>query len=114
MRKDNVMEIITPEEFFRSMHDIVTGHCAEGYKDRFQPEQILKRGRATIFFWKDGSKTVVKRSKGEPDDTYSAFVNALAKKMFGSRTAVKKLVDGVVEDESVSASREGVKGNGTV
>lgn len=106
MNKNNVMD-----NLFKDMIDCVTGHCVEGYKDRFQPEKIMKHERATIFFWKDGSKTVVKRSKGEPDDTYSAFVNALAKKMFGSRTAVKKLVDGVMEDETVSASGKGVEGN---
>lgn len=106
MDKNDVMN-----NFLKNVFDCMAGHCTVGYKDRFQPEKIMKHDRATIFFWKDGSKTVVKRSKGEPDDTYSAFVNALAKKMFGSRTAVKKLVDGVMEDESVSTSGKGIGGN---
>lgn len=55
-------------------------------------ETILKSGRATIVFWKDGSKTVVKLPAGEESDDYSAFTAALAKKIYGSNSAIKKII----------------------
>lgn len=58
----------------------------------YTPEKILKSGRATIVFWKDGSKTIVKLPAGEESDDYSAFTAALAKKIYGSNSAIKKVI----------------------
>ena len=69
---------------------------ARGYKQcfiRYQPRRILKSGNATIVFWADGTKTVVKRSYAEIDDPYAAFGAALCKKLYGSNSAVKKLIE---------------------
>lgn len=71
-------------------------NIAIGYKQcfiRYQPRRILKSGNATIVFWADGTKTVVKRSEGEPDDPYAAFGAALCKKLYGSNSAAKKLIE---------------------
>ena len=59
------------------------------------PEKIVKNGPATIVFWSDGTKTVVKRAIGERDDDYAAFCAALAKKVYGSNSAVKKVLNNV-------------------
>lgn len=56
------------------------------------PERIVKSGRATIVFWEDGTKTVVKRSPDEPDNDYNAFVAALGIKIFGSNSQLKKII----------------------
>lgn len=69
---------------------------ARGYKQcfiRYQPRRILKSGNATIVFWADGTKTVVKRSYAEIDDPYAAFGAALCKKLYGSNSAVKKIIE---------------------
>lgn len=60
---------------------------------RLTPERILKSGTATIVFWYDGTKTVVKRSSDEPENEYTAFTAALAKKVFGSNNAIKKIIE---------------------
>ena len=61
--------------------------------NNYFPEKILKSGRATIVFWKDGSKTVVKRAEDEPDNDYNAFCAAVTKKALGSTSAVRKVVE---------------------
>lgn len=64
------------------------------------PPRIEKNGIATIVFWNDGTKTVVKRGADEPDSDYAAFTAALAIKTFGSNSAVKRIVAGTKEQES--------------
>ena len=56
------------------------------------PKRILRNGRATIVMWADGTKTIVKRAEGEPDNDYTAFTAALAIKCFGSNSEVKRIV----------------------
>lgn len=56
------------------------------------PERIVKSGRATIVFWEDGTKTVVKRSPDEPDNDYNAFLAALGIKIFGNNSQLKKII----------------------
>ena len=56
------------------------------------PERIVKSGRATIVFWEDGTKTVVKRSDDEPDNEYNAYLAALGKRIYGSNSALKRLI----------------------
>lgn len=68
----------------------------EGYMKcylQYQPKRILKSGRATIVFWADETKTIVKRAEDEPDNDYAAFTAALAIKLFKSNSALKKLIE---------------------
>ncbi len=67
-------------------------------KSPFDPKRILRSGPATIVFWEDGTKTVVKCAADENDNTYAAFTAALAIKIFGSNSAVKKLVKSKTEE----------------
>jgi hypothetical protein len=60
---------------------------------KLSPERILKSGTATIVFWSDGTKTIVKRASDEPENEYTAFTAALAKKVFGSNNAIKKIIE---------------------
>ena len=59
---------------------------------KLMPDRILKSGNATIVFWNDGGKTIVKRAEDEPDNEYTAFTAALAKRVFGSNNAIKKII----------------------
>lgn len=63
------------------------------------PKRILRSGIATIVFWEDGSKTVVKRSPDEPDNEYAAFTAALAIRIFGSNSKVKKVIKTKTEEQ---------------
>ena len=59
----------------------------------YTPVRIIYNVKATIVFWKDGTKTVVKLSEGDYDNPYNAFCAALAKKIFGNNSRVRKIVD---------------------
>lgn len=58
----------------------------------YSPLRIVKNGVATIVFWQDGTKTVVKRGSDEPESDYAAFTAALGIKCFGSNSALKRIV----------------------
>ena len=56
------------------------------------PKNIFKNGLYTTVLWADVTKTIVKRGEDEPDDEYSAFTAALARKIYGTNSAVKRIV----------------------
>lgn len=60
--------------------------------DHLNVDRIIFSPPATIVLWKDGTKTVVKCAKGEPFSEYNGFAAALLKKVFGSNSAVKKII----------------------
>lgn len=62
-------------------------------KTLFTPKRIVKNGVATIVFWQDGTKTIVKRASDEPESDYAAFTAALGIKCFGSNSALKRIVE---------------------
>ena len=65
------------------------------------PKQIIHNAEAVIVFWKDGSKTIVRRREGDPDDIHSAFAQALVKKLFGATTTAHKMVDRVTKEQEL-------------
>lgn len=58
----------------------------------FEVQRILRNGPATIVFWGDGTKTVVKRPEGKEDDIYEAFTAALGIKMYKTNSHLKKFI----------------------
>lgn len=66
----------------------------------YTPKRILRHGPATIVFWQDGTKTIVKLSEGEEDNAYAAFTAALAIKIFGSNSKLKKMVKDLMEEKT--------------
>lgn len=65
----------------------------ERFADKiYTPKRILRHGIATIVFWQDGTKTVVKRHADELDNEYTAFCAALAIKVFGSNSQIKSVL----------------------
>lgn len=61
-------------------------------------ERVIYSGPATIVFWKDGTKTVVKCSKDEAFDPAIAILWCFLKKYFGSTSAAKEWLASVTED----------------
>lgn len=55
------------------------------------PNQIIFNPPATIVFWKDGTKTVVKCAEGEKFDPYTGFCYAFTEHFLGSISHIKKL-----------------------
>lgn len=60
--------------------------------DMYTPERILRNGPATVVFWVDGTKTVVKPGPNVTPNDYDAFTAALAIKVFGNNSHLKKLI----------------------
>lgn len=62
--------------------------------DKIRPvcTKIIRNGPVTVVFWEDGTKTLVRRNENTPDDPYFAFCAALAKKVYGNNTRVKKII----------------------
>ena len=58
----------------------------------YKPTKIIYNGVATVVFWNDGTKTVVKRAADQEDDKYGAFCAALAIKTYGSNSALKRTI----------------------
>ena len=55
-----------------------------------QVKRILVSGPCTIVFWADNTKTVVRCPEGKAFSEYEAFTAALAEKVYGSNSQVKK------------------------
>ena len=61
-------------------------------RSKFTPVRIIKNGPATVVFWKDGTKTVVKCAPETTPSDYDAFTAALAIKIFGNNSRLKKMM----------------------
>lgn len=55
-------------------------------------KQIIYSGEKTIILWADGTKTIVTCGVGDKFDPYAGFCAAVAKKLFGSTSKVKKII----------------------
>ena len=65
-------------------------------------KKIIYNPPATIVFWEDGSKTVVKCAQYDEYDPYYGFLAALAKKVYGNPSRVRKIVDKWAPEEEES------------
>ena len=84
-------DILRTEEVFKTVGKMI--HERKERKMSMTPKKIMRNGPATIVFWEDGTKTVVKKMPGDKDDIYAAFCAAFTKKYFGSNEKVKATVD---------------------
>lgn len=57
------------------------------------PTKIIYNPPATIVFWTDGTKTVVKCCEEDEYNEYYGFLCALGKKIFGTNRHLKKMID---------------------
>lgn len=71
-------------------------------------EYIIFNPPATIVFWSDGTKTVVKAMEGEKYEKYAGFAMACMKKMFGSTSRAKAIMRDCDEEE-INAQIEAMK-----
>lgn len=74
---------------------------AKPIPEGLDPIKIIVNGPATIVFWEDGTKTVVKCSKYDSYDLYSAFTAALAIKIFGTNSKVKSTLSNKLKIEKL-------------
>jgi hypothetical protein len=88
------LEVTAPPSFTLSTELYSAVKC-------FTPKKIIRNGPATVVFWPDNTKTVVKCSDGDKDSTYTAFCAALAQKIFGSNSKIKKMVSKLTEEQKL-------------
>lgn len=55
--------------------------------------QVIFSGPATTILWADDDKTTVKVAEGQQFDRYAGFCAAIVKKMFGSSSKAKNIMD---------------------
>ena len=63
--------------------------CCSAY---FTPKKIIRNNRTTVVIWDDDTKTIVRCEPNKKYDVYEAFTAALAKKIFGNNTKLKKVI----------------------
>lgn len=69
--------------------------------------RVVFSGPATVVFWEDGTKTVVKCMEGEKFERYAGFAAACMKKMFGSTSRAKSVMEYfTVEQPKVEKKRK--------
>lgn len=61
-------------------------------------KQVIFSGIKTIILWKDGTKTIVACCEGDTYDPYAGFCAAFTKKMFGSTSKVKKMLNRYIKE----------------
>ena len=75
-----------------------------GLLSELQIQRIIVNNLATIVFWEDGTKTVVKISDADMEDgkydIYAGVSYAIAKKLFGSNSSFKREVDRKMENKT--------------
>lgn len=69
---------------------------------KYYVKEIIYHDAATIVYWADGTKTVVKCNENDEYSEYAGFVAAVAKKMYGGANAINRLID----------SKKVIRGNG--
>lgn len=57
-----------------------------------KPKRIIHNGNATIVFWNDNTKTVVRCAEDDTQDNYWAFCAAYCKKVFGNNSHLKRVI----------------------
>lgn len=112
-----------------AQHVELNGSCVSGIRDccgackiivnsadslvtRFTPKNIIFNPPATVVFWKDGTKTVVKCAKDATYSPYYGFLAALAKKIFKSNNFINNLVDKYAMDAIKNVIKPIMKENG--
>lgn len=73
-------------------------------KNLIEVKSIKYSGKYTTVTWNDGTKTRVSCGEGEQQSRYSAFCSALAIKVFGTNSQVKKLVE--TKDEQIEIDKQ--------
>jgi hypothetical protein len=73
-------------------------------KNLIEVKSIKYSGKYTTVTWNDGTKTRVSCGENEQQSRYSAFCSALAIKIFGTNSQVKKIVE--TKDEQIEIDKQ--------
>lgn len=91
--------------FFTHSTDGINWTLGASYK----PKKVIydEAAGVTVVLWMDGTKTIVRAAEGEEHDAYLGYCIALAKKMHGTNSALKRDLEKVLvvkEDKKLDIS----------
>ena len=90
---DKIYKEVSKPETVKKVDNGLTWYCKCNFNPYdYTPKRIIYNNPATIVFWRDGTKTVVKKNEKEKYNSYNAFCAALAKKIFGTNSEVNRIV----------------------
>lgn len=79
-------------------------------------KKVIFNGPATVVYWEDGTKTVVKCSKDDEFDPEKGLAMAIAKKFFGNENGysknIKKWTDTYKDEDAATSINTGASGVG--
>lgn len=80
-----------------------------GAASAYKPKKVIydEAAGVTVVLWTDGTKTIVRAAEGEEHDAYLGYCIALAKKMHGTNSALKRDLEKVLvvkEDKKLDIS----------
>lgn len=95
--EDPVSNIVKPKDPFTSLSSLLREDVVKRFPAYLLPgiKSVIfneEKGFTTIL-WNDDTSTVVHCGEGEKFERYEGFVMAVAKKLFGSTSAAKKIMD---------------------
>lgn len=94
-------DVIATRDFLNSMYGIGSSHIPE-------IKNVIFNDPATIVFWEDGTKTVVKCQDGDEFDPEKGLAMAIAKKAYGNKGSYcNKLKKWLPKEEPVDTDRFG-------
>lgn len=105
-----------PSAYPESTFGLVLQECT--VRPTFVIDKVLFNPPATIVFWLDGTKTVVKCKEGEEFSEWAGIALCLAKKLYGPNfhkifkthcSDPEKTVNDMTDEEITEAAREGIK-----
>lgn len=69
-----------------------------GVASTYKPKKVIydEAAGVTVVLWADGTKTIVRATEGEEHDAYLGYCIALAKKMHGTNSALKRDLEKVL------------------
>ena len=70
-------------------------------RDTLNVKKVIFNGPKTVVIWEDGSKTIASCGEGDQFDPYTGFCAAVAKKVFGSTSAVKKILAPFMPEKTI-------------
>lgn len=95
--------IIDQEKLYTFLRDkkVSVEEKLSNYLDSNEIDRVMVSDGATIVWFKNNTKVVVRKAKNEKGDTYTAVAYAIAKHMFGSNHQFKKEVNRNLPKEEV-------------
>ena len=105
-----------PSAYPKSTFGLVYQECK--IRPTFAIDKVLFNPPATIVFWLDGTKTVVRCKEGEEFSEWAGIALCLAKKLYGPNfhkifrahcSDPEKTVNDMTDEEITEAAREGIK-----